>query len=85
MRTNSQSGMNIFELVVFIFNISGALVGGRFGYTHYGVWGAVTGAILGLGVGLSVIYGLLFIFAAILSWRTGLPMFPKKKGKVDDV
>jgi uncharacterized membrane protein len=84
MRTTSQSGMNIFELVFFILNASGALIGGRLGYTHYGVWGAIVGAILGVCAGLFATYALTFVFGAILSWKTGLPMFPKKTRKVDD-
>jgi hypothetical protein len=39
---------------------------------------------LGAGAGLLAAYALTFVVAAIVTWRTGQPMFPNKKTNRDD-
>jgi hypothetical protein len=81
MRTTPQSGMNIFELMWFVFIVSGAIVGGRFGYTHFGAWGAVLGVPFGGAVGFLTAATAAFLLALIFKALFGGTLFAQRNSK----
>lgn len=67
MRTKSQSGLNIFELIAFIAWVGigcvvSSLLGSKFGWPGY-----VFGFLVGAGLGIGIFYGFIFCLAYLLS------------------
>jgi hypothetical protein len=82
MRTTSQSGTNIIELMWFVLIIYGAGLGGVFGYKHFGVWGSVCGVPVGGCVGFLAAFAFTFLVAVICKALFGGPLFfPRRQKK----
>ena len=67
MRTKSQSGLNVFELMVFVLWVGcGCLVSVFLGH-KFGWLGYIIGFLFGVGLGLVIYYGFIFCLAFLLN------------------
>jgi hypothetical protein len=65
MRTTSQSGMSIFEVMWLTIIATGATLGGIFGYSHFGMYGVILGIPIGTAIGFLGVLSCAFFFAVI--------------------
>jgi hypothetical protein len=63
--------MTSFELLWWLSASAGALVGGQFGYSHFGIGGAVLGILIGGAVGSLAALVLALLLAVFLHVQSG--------------
>ena len=64
--------MSLFQVMWFLFLVAGAAVGGQFGYSHFGAWGAVLGVPIGGGIGFLAALAIGLLMAIILQCLPGV-------------
>ncbi|WP_374349032.1 hypothetical protein [Chitinimonas sp.] len=79
MLAKSQAGFSIFELMFFLLIVSGAWIGGDFGYLRLRHPGMVAGAMCGGLFGYLTSVSTTFLLAAIFKAFFGGPLFPPRK------
>jgi len=85
VRTNSQSGLNVFELTAFILWVGmGCLVssvlGNKFGWVGY-VFGFLLGAAIGFACVYGLFYGLAYLFDNFFPDNSSVPFCKNGKCK----
>jgi hypothetical protein len=88
MPAAAQSGLSLLELLWCVLSLAGAFMGGRLGYSHFGVWGAILGVPLGGVAGLVAAFAIALLLAGVLQPLFGgtapLPRTPEDKGTSKD-
>ncbi len=77
-RYRSQEGLNLFELMWFMLIVAGAVFGAFFGFSWFGLWGAVLGIPAGGAVGYGGAVLCAFLLALIFKALWGGTVFPPR-------
>jgi hypothetical protein len=75
-RRTFQAGMNVFELLSFLFNLICAVILAAILEKSWGNWGLVLGSVLGFSAGIAFIYSFSFISKLFHMFR---PLRPECK------